>query len=109
MTFPCLQAGIPTRLNQWWSSIPFVTSGVVLICGAIYLLCLLIGYDSYAEICFLPSAVASHFQGLYHSHTSMGNLACFFQHFGVTVYSAKRKNILYAPPNGPLSFETLPA
>ncbi|XP_035815502.1 rhomboid-like protein 15 isoform X3 [Zea mays] len=56
------EAGIPTRLNQWWSSIPFVTSGVILICGVIYLLCLLIGYDSYVEICFLPSAVASHFQ-----------------------------------------------
>ncbi|XP_004982286.1 rhomboid-like protein 15 isoform X2 [Setaria italica] len=64
------EAGIPTRLNQWWSSIPFVTSGVVLICGAIYLLCLLIGYDSYAEICFLPSAVASHFQ-VYRFYTSV--------------------------------------
>jgi len=72
------EAGIPTRLNQWWSSIPFVTSGVVLICGVIYLLCLLIGYDSYAEICFLPSAVASHFQGLSPSHTSPGNITCFF-------------------------------
>jgi hypothetical protein len=66
ITCPLLlrQAGIPTRLNQWWSSVPFITSGVVLICGTIYLLCLLVGYDSYAEICFLPSAVASHFQGL---------------------------------------------
>ncbi|CAL4926456.1 unnamed protein product [Urochloa decumbens] len=64
------EAGIPTRLNQWWSSIPFITSGVVLICGAIYLLCLLIGYDSYAEICFLPSAVASRFQ-VYRFYTSV--------------------------------------
>ncbi|WVZ59965.1 hypothetical protein U9M48_010045 [Paspalum notatum var. saurae] len=64
------EAGIPTRLNQWWSSIPFVTSGVVLICGTIYLLCLLIGYDSYAEICFLPSAVASRFQ-VYRFYTSV--------------------------------------
>lgn len=64
------EAGIPTRLNQWWSSIPFVTSGVILICGVIYLLCLLIGYDSYVEICFLPSAVASHFQ-VYRFYTSV--------------------------------------
>ncbi|OEL34863.1 Rhomboid-like protein 15, partial [Dichanthelium oligosanthes] len=64
------EAGIPTRLNQWWSSIPFITSGVVLICGAIYLACLLIGYDSYVEICFLPSAVASHFQ-VYRFYTSV--------------------------------------
>ncbi|RLN19105.1 hypothetical protein C2845_PM02G06200 [Panicum miliaceum] len=63
-------AGIPTRLNQWWSSIPFITSGVVLICGAIYLLCLLVGYDSYDEICFLPSAVASQFQ-VYRFYTSV--------------------------------------
>ncbi|KAL6637208.1 hypothetical protein ACP70R_024780 [Stipagrostis hirtigluma subsp. patula] len=64
------EAGISTRLNQWWSSIPFITSGVVLICGVIYLLCLLIGYDSYDEICFLPSAVASHFQ-VYRFYTSV--------------------------------------
>ncbi|XP_062215062.1 rhomboid-like protein 15 isoform X1 [Phragmites australis] len=64
------EAGISTRLNQWWSSIPFITSGVVLVCGVIYLLCLLIGYDSYAEICFLPSAVASHFQ-VYRFYTSV--------------------------------------
>ncbi|PWZ54115.1 Rhomboid-like protein 15 [Zea mays] len=68
--FSWTQAGIPTRLNQWWSSIPFVTSGVILICGVIYLLCLLIGYDSYVEICFLPSAVASHFQ-VYRFYTSV--------------------------------------
>lgn len=65
--FSWMQAGISTRLNQWWSSTPFITSGVTVICGAIYLVCLLIGYDSYAEICFLPSAVASHFQGLINS------------------------------------------
>jgi len=64
------EAGIPTRLNQWWSSIPFITSGVVLICGVIYLLCLLVGYDSYDTICFLPSAVASHFQ-VYRFYTSV--------------------------------------
>jgi hypothetical protein len=62
-----MQAGISTRLNQWWSSTPFITSGVTFICAAIYLACLLIGYDSYSEICFLPSAVSSHFQGLFDS------------------------------------------
>lgn len=64
------EAGISTRLNQWWSSTPFVTSGVTLICAAIYLACLLIGYDSYSEICFLPTAVASHFQ-VYRVYTSV--------------------------------------
>ncbi|CAM0875667.1 unnamed protein product [Alopecurus aequalis] len=64
------EAGISTRLNQWWSSTPFITSGVILICSVIYLACLLIGYDSYSEICFLPSAAASHFQ-VYRFYTSV--------------------------------------
>ncbi|KAF7804191.1 rhomboid-like protein 15 isoform X1 [Senna tora] len=56
------EAGVPTRLNQWWESIPFLTSAVVVVCGIIYLVCLLVGYDSFFEICFLPSAVISRFQ-----------------------------------------------
>ncbi|VAI36151.1 unnamed protein product [Triticum turgidum subsp. durum] len=64
------EAGVSTRLNQWWSSTPFITSGVTIICAAIYLVCLLVGYDSYAEICFLPSAVVSHFQ-VYRFYTSV--------------------------------------
>uniref|UniRef100_A0A0E0KGX5 Peptidase S54 rhomboid domain-containing protein n=1 Tax=Oryza punctata TaxID=4537 RepID=A0A0E0KGX5_ORYPU len=64
------EAGISTRLNQWWGSIPFITSGVILICGAIYLVCLLTGYDSFVEICFLPSVVASRFQ-VYRFYTSV--------------------------------------
>ncbi|KAJ8754538.1 hypothetical protein K2173_005699 [Erythroxylum novogranatense] len=66
----CLQAGIPTRLGQWWDNIPFLTSAVVIVCGAIYLICLLIGYDSFYEICFLPSAIVSHFQ-VYRIYTSI--------------------------------------
>ncbi|VAI21372.1 unnamed protein product [Triticum turgidum subsp. durum] len=68
--FSWMQAGVSTRLNQWWGSTPFITSGVTIICAAIYLVCLLVGYDSYAEICFLPSAVASHFQ-VYRFYTSV--------------------------------------
>nr|AGT16744.1 hypothetical protein SHCRBa_015_N03_R_310 [Saccharum hybrid cultivar R570] len=64
----------PNIITEWWSSIPFITSGVVLICGVIYLLCLLIGYDSYVEICFLPSAVASHFSRFYTSVLFHGSL-----------------------------------
>ncbi|KAK8938418.1 hypothetical protein KSP39_PZI011679 [Platanthera zijinensis] len=56
------QAGLPTRLNQWWGSIPFITSGVIIIYGIIYSVCLLVGYDSFVEICFLPSEVISRFQ-----------------------------------------------
>lgn len=52
-------------MNQWWESIPFFTSAVVIVCGTIYLICLLFGYDSFYEICFLPSAVISQFQGTF--------------------------------------------
>ncbi|XP_027350100.1 rhomboid-like protein 15 [Abrus precatorius] len=64
------EAGVPTRLNQWWESIPFLTSAVVVVCGIIYLVCLLVGYDSFAEVCFLPSAVVSRFQA-YRIYTSI--------------------------------------
>lgn len=59
-----------TRLNQWWEGIPFITSAVVIVCATIYLVCLLFGYDSFAEICFLPSAILSHFQ-VYRIFTSI--------------------------------------
>lgn len=62
--FHTTQAGLPTRVSQWWGGVPFITSGVVIVCGVIYLVCLLVGYDSFFEICFLPSAVISRFQGM---------------------------------------------
>ncbi|CAN6465063.1 unnamed protein product [Victoria cruziana] len=64
------EAGLSTRLNQWWGGIPFITSGVVVVCGFIYLLCLLAGYDSFAEICFWPSMVISRFQ-VYRVYTAI--------------------------------------
>ncbi|WVZ04801.1 hypothetical protein V8G54_018147 [Vigna mungo] len=64
------EAGLPTRMNQWWESIPFLTSAVVVVCGVIYLVCLLVGYDSFAEVCFLPSDVVSRFQ-VYRIYTSI--------------------------------------
>ncbi|KAF5473418.1 hypothetical protein F2P56_010030 [Juglans regia] len=65
-----MMAGLPTRLGQWWDGIPFLTSAVVVVCGIIYLVCLLVGYDSFFEICFLPSAVLSRFQ-VYRIYTSI--------------------------------------
>ncbi|XP_038981970.1 rhomboid-like protein 15 isoform X2 [Phoenix dactylifera] len=64
------EAGLSTRLCQWWASVPFITSGVVILCGLIYLVCLLSGYDSFIEICFLPSEVVSRFQ-VYRIYTSV--------------------------------------
>ncbi|XP_052175775.1 rhomboid-like protein 15 isoform X2 [Diospyros lotus] len=64
------EAGVSTRLGQWWEGIPFLTSSVVIVCGIIYLVCLLVGYDSFAEVCFWPSAVISRFQ-VYRIYTSI--------------------------------------
>lgn len=50
-------------MGQWWEGIPILTSAIVVVCGIIYLVCLLVGYDSFAEVCFWPSAVISRFQG----------------------------------------------
>lgn len=64
------EASVTTRLNQWWEGTPFITSAVVAVCAAIYLVCLLVGYDSFAEICFLPSAIVSQFQ-VYRIYTAI--------------------------------------
>ncbi|XP_047253318.1 rhomboid-like protein 15 isoform X1 [Capsicum annuum] len=64
------EAGLQTRMGQWWEGIPVLTSAVVVVCGIIYLVCLLVGYDSFAEVCFWPSAVISRFQ-VYRIFTSI--------------------------------------
>uniref|UniRef100_A0A7N0V3H9 Peptidase S54 rhomboid domain-containing protein n=1 Tax=Kalanchoe fedtschenkoi TaxID=63787 RepID=A0A7N0V3H9_KALFE len=64
------EAGWQTRVGQWWEGIPFLTSSIVIVCGVIYLVCLLVGYDSFVEVCFLPSAVLSKFQA-YRIYTSV--------------------------------------
>ncbi|KAJ0087966.1 hypothetical protein Patl1_32839 [Pistacia atlantica] len=65
-----VNVGLSTRASQWWDSIPFFTSAVVIVCGTIYLICLLTGYDTFKEVCFLPSAVVSQFQ-VYRIYTSV--------------------------------------
>ncbi|MCO5608693.1 hypothetical protein L7F22_062907 [Adiantum nelumboides] len=62
-------ASLSTRVSQWWTAVPFVTSATVLLCGAIYTICLLFGYDSFFEVCFLPSAVTAKFE-VYRTYTS---------------------------------------
>ncbi|KAF7144590.1 hypothetical protein RHSIM_Rhsim04G0130300 [Rhododendron simsii] len=64
------EAGLPTRVGQWWGDIPFLSSTVIIVCGVIYLVCLLVGYDSFAEVCFWPLAVISRFQ-VYRIFTSI--------------------------------------
>ncbi|XWS59317.1 hypothetical protein CRYUN_Cryun08bG0111500 [Craigia yunnanensis] len=64
------EAGLQTRAGQWWDGIPFLTSAVIIVCGVIYLICLLVGYDSFYEICFLPEALVSKFQ-VYRIYTSI--------------------------------------
>ncbi|XP_071724855.1 rhomboid-like protein 15 [Rutidosis leptorrhynchoides] len=64
------EASLSTRVGQWWEGIPFLTSSIVIVCATIYLACLLVGYVSFYEICFLPSAVLSRFQ-VYRIYTSV--------------------------------------
>ncbi|CAN4118740.1 unnamed protein product [Withania somnifera] len=64
------EAGLQTRMGQWWVGIPIITSAVVVVCGIIYLVCLLVGYDSFGEVCFWPSAVISRFE-VYRIFTSI--------------------------------------
>ncbi|XP_044507740.1 rhomboid-like protein 15 isoform X2 [Mangifera indica] len=64
------EAGLSTRVSQWWDGIPFFTSAVVIVCGTIYLFCLLTGYDLFDQICFLPFALVSRFQ-VYRIYTSI--------------------------------------
>ncbi|EFH54481.1 rhomboid family protein [Arabidopsis lyrata subsp. lyrata] len=64
------EAGVQTRVGQWWNAIPFLTSSVVVVCGVIYLICLLTGYDTFYEVCFLPSAIISRFQ-VYRFYTAI--------------------------------------
>ncbi|KAL1225772.1 Rhomboid-like protein 15 [Cardamine amara subsp. amara] len=64
------EAGVQTRVGQWWNAIPFLTSSVVVVCGVIYLICLLTGYDTFYQVCFLPSAVISWFQ-VYRFYTAV--------------------------------------
>ncbi|KAH7296123.1 hypothetical protein KP509_26G009700 [Ceratopteris richardii] len=63
------EASLSTRVSQWWSAVPFLTSGIVFICGVIYAVCLLFGYDSFYEVCLLPSAIAAKYE-VYRIYTS---------------------------------------
>lgn len=38
------------RLNQYWKNIPFFTSTIVIVCGAIYFVCLLVVFDTFTKI-----------------------------------------------------------
>ncbi|KAI5063045.1 hypothetical protein GOP47_0021592 [Adiantum capillus-veneris] len=63
------EASLSTRVSQWWTAVPFVTSAIVLLCGIIYTVCLLFGYDSFYQVCFLPSSITAKFE-VYRTYTS---------------------------------------
>lgn len=64
------EASWSTRVGQWWAGVPFITSGLVAVCGIIYLICLLVGYDSFYEICFWPAQLVLRLQ-VYRIYTSV--------------------------------------
>uniref|UniRef100_A0A7I4EAD2 UBA domain-containing protein n=1 Tax=Physcomitrium patens TaxID=3218 RepID=A0A7I4EAD2_PHYPA len=65
-----LQASLSTRANQWWAAVPCVTAGVVFLCTAIYVICLLFGYDSFIQVCLLPKYIVDRVQ-VYRPYTSI--------------------------------------
>eukprot|EP00897_Mesotaenium_endlicherianum_P003942 jgi/Mesen1/3576/ME000002S05143 len=64
------EAGLGTRINQWWAAIPFVTSCIFIGCVAIYAFDLLAGYDSFGEVCMAPSLFIGQWQ-VYRLFTSI--------------------------------------
>lgn len=63
------EASWSTRASQWWTAVPFVTSTIFIVCGTIYIICLLIGYDSFQQVCFLPAAITANYE-VYRTYTS---------------------------------------
>ncbi|KAG0584066.1 hypothetical protein KC19_3G182200 [Ceratodon purpureus] len=64
------EATLSTRANQWWAAVPCITAGVVFLCSAIYVVCLLVGYDYFQQVCLLPGYIVGHLQ-VYRPYTSI--------------------------------------
>lgn len=58
-----MQASLSTRANQLWAAVPCITAGIVFLCSAIYLVCLLVGYDYFQQVCLLPEFIVGRVQG----------------------------------------------
>ncbi|EFJ27952.1 hypothetical protein SELMODRAFT_147697 [Selaginella moellendorffii] len=56
------EASLSTRASQWWASIPAITGGTLILCVAIYIVDLLIGYDNFQQVCFSTDSVIGNFQ-----------------------------------------------
>ncbi|CAM6053742.1 unnamed protein product, partial [Sphagnum tenellum] len=64
------EASLSTRASQWWTAVPSVTVSIVFSCSAIYVISLVLGYDSFHQVCLLPSYLVQHFQ-VYRPYTSV--------------------------------------
>lgn len=64
------EASLSTRANQWWAAVPCITAGVVFLCSAIYVVCLLVGYDYFREVCLAPYFIVGRLQ-VYRPYTSI--------------------------------------
>ncbi|CAM6008809.1 unnamed protein product [Sphagnum balticum] len=64
------EASLSTRASQWWTAVPSVTASIVFSCSAIYVISLVLGYDSFHQACLLPSYLVQHFQ-VYRPYTSV--------------------------------------
>ncbi|GJP74975.1 hypothetical protein CLOP_g5477 [Closterium sp. NIES-67] len=64
------EASIGTRIHQWWLAVPLVTASVFAVCVAVFAADLLVGYDSFREVCFAPALSVVHWQ-VYRALTSI--------------------------------------
>ncbi|GJP61123.1 hypothetical protein CLOP_g18326 [Closterium sp. NIES-67] len=64
------EASIGTRIHQWWLAVPLVTASVFAVCVAVFAADLLVGYDSFREVCFSPAMSVVHWQ-VYRALTSI--------------------------------------
>ena len=58
-------ASLQTRGRDWFSSLPLGTRGVFVLCGGIYVCCVLFGYDAFGQVCMAPRWVLYNGEGHY--------------------------------------------
>lgn len=56
------EAGLGTQLNSWWGSMTWTTAAVTVACSAIYVLQLLVGFDSFGAVCLAPALLVGRLQ-----------------------------------------------
>ena len=67
------ESSLQTRGRDWFSSLPLGTRGVFVTCCAIYVGCVLMGYDAFGQVCMAPRWVLYSGGGM---GMGMGRMGC---------------------------------